>query len=48
MRRDETQDLLGSMDAYVEGLFATVDPALQNALRRSREAGLPQIRVSPS
>lgn len=48
MRRDETQDLLGSIDAYVEGLFAPADAALENALRRTREAGLPEIQVSPS
>lgn len=48
MKRDETQDLLASIDAYVEGLFAPPDPALERALRRSHEAGLPKIQVSPN
>ncbi len=48
MRRDETHDLLVSIDAYVEGLFAPPDPVLERALRRSHEAGLPEIQVSPS
>ena len=37
---------LRRVDNYVEGLFAPPDPALENALRRSREAGLPGINVS--
>lgn len=36
------------VDDYVEGLFAPSDPALENALRRSREAGLPGINISAS
>ncbi len=48
MKRDETQDLLASIDAYVEGLFAPSDPVLERALRRSREAGLPEVQVSPN
>ena len=48
MRQNESQDLLRSIDAYVEGLFAPPDPVLENALRRSREAGLPGIQVSPN
>ena len=43
---EDTRDLLRRVDGYVEGLFAPPDPALENALRRSREAGLPQINVS--
>src|SRR5215210_5255153 len=42
----DTSDLLRRVDDYVEGLFVTPDPALENALRRSREAGLPEINVS--
>ena len=48
MSQDETQGLLASIDAYVEGLFAPPDPVLDNALRRSREAGLPEIQIPPS
>ena len=43
---EDTRDLLRRLDGYVEGLFAPPDPALENALRRSREAGLPEINVS--
>lgn len=46
MNRDDTRDLLIEIDNYVEGLFALPDPALNSALRRSREAGLPEINVS--
>ncbi len=48
MNRDDTRDLLIEIDSYVEGLFAPPDPALEAALRRSREAGLPEINVSPN
>ncbi len=48
MNRDDTRDLLIEIDNYVEGLFAPPDPALEGALRRSREAGLPEINVSPN
>jgi len=40
--------LLDRIDSYVAGLFSPQDPALENALRRSREAGLPEIQVSPN
>lgn len=43
---EDTRDLLRRVDGYVEGLFAPPDPALEYALRRSREAGLPEINVS--
>ena len=43
MSQNETQVLHKSIDAYVEGLYAPLDAALENALRRSREAGLPEI-----
>ncbi len=43
---EDTRDLLRRVDGYVEGLFAPPDPALEHALRRSREAGLPEINVS--
>ena len=43
---EDTRNLLRRVDGYVEGLFAPPDPALENALRRSREAGLPEINVS--
>ncbi len=48
MNHDDTRDLLIQIDAYVEELFAPPDPVLEAALRRSREAGLPEINVSPN
>lgn len=45
---DATKRLLAEIDAYVEGLFAPRDPALEAALEDSKEAGLPEIQVSPS
>ncbi len=48
MNRDDLEGLLLEIDSYVEGLFAPPDPALESALRRSREAGLPEIHVSPN
>ncbi len=48
MNRDNLGDLLLQIDSYVEGLFAPPDLALEGALRRSREAGLPEIHVSPN
>jgi caffeoyl-CoA O-methyltransferase len=48
MNRNDPKDLLLRINSYVEGLFAPPDPALEDALRRSREAGLPEIHVSPS
>ncbi len=48
MDHDDLEDLLLRIDSYVEGLFAPPDPALEGALRRSREAGLPEIHVSPN
>jgi caffeoyl-CoA O-methyltransferase len=46
MSHDDLRDLLVQIDLYVEGLFAPPDVALEAALRRSREAGLPEIHVS--
>ncbi len=48
MDHDDLEDLLLRIDSYVEGLFAPPDPALEGALRRTREAGLPEIHVSPN
>lgn len=45
---DETRELLGKIDRYVEELFATNDEALEETLRASKEAGLPEIQVSPN
>lgn len=42
---DGTEALLRRVDGYLEGLFAPPDEALEGALRRSREAGLPKIQV---
>jgi predicted O-methyltransferase YrrM len=41
-------DLWTDVDDYVEQLLVPSDPALEGALRRSAEAGLPDIQVSPS
>lgn len=46
--RDNPRDRLTQIDLYIERLFAPPDLALENALRRSREAGLPEINVSPN
>lgn len=43
---DDTKELLGEVDRYVEGLFATNDEVLERTLQESREAGLPEIQVS--
>ena len=48
MNRGEPMELLSRIDCYVENLFAPPDPALETTLRRSREAGLPEINVSPN
>src|SRR5918995_6072775 len=46
MNRDDLRELLIQIDLYVEDLFAPPDPVLEAALRRSGEAGLPEINVS--
>ncbi len=48
MNRDDPMELLSRIDSYVENLFALPEPALEDTLRRSREAGLPEINVSPN
>ena len=48
MKGDATWNLLRDIDAYVEGLFAPPDPVLEGVLRRSHEAGLPEIQISPN
>ena len=48
MSRDDQRDLLLQIDSYIEELFAPPDPALEGALRRSRESGLPEIHISPN
>ncbi len=48
MNRDDPMELLFRIDSYVENLFATPDSALEAALRRSSESGLPKINVSPN
>lgn len=45
---DDFRELLGEIDRYVEDLFATNDEILEKTLRESREAGLPEIQVSPN
>jgi predicted O-methyltransferase YrrM len=44
---DDTTTLLRRVDDYVEELFAPTDEVLEAALRDAREAGLPEIHVSP-
>ena len=39
---------LGQIDAYIRGLYAPQDEALEAALRESERAGLPEIQVSPN
>ena len=48
MSQGDMRDLLLQIDSYIEELFASPDPALEGALLRSREAGLPEIQVSPN
>jgi caffeoyl-CoA O-methyltransferase len=48
VNRDDFSDLILRIDSYIEELFVPPDPALEGALRRSREAGLPEIQVSPN
>ena len=45
---DDFRELLGKVDRYVEELFATNDEVLEQTLLDSREAGLPEIQVSPN
>ncbi len=40
-------DIFTAVDAYIAGLFAQEDAALTAALHEMREAGLPEISVSP-
>ncbi len=39
---------LGQIDAYIRGLYAPQDEALEAALQESERAGLPKIQVSPN
>src|SRR3984893_6832776 len=43
-----TQELWNQVDDYINQMLAPADSALQNAIEKSNEAGLPQIQVSPS
>ena len=45
---DDTRELLGKIDRYIEELFATNDEVLERILRDSKDAGLPEIQVSPN
>ena len=45
MNHDDLRELLVQIDLYVEELFAPPDAVLEAALRRSREAGLPEINI---
>ncbi len=46
--RRRNERLLLQVDSYIEGLFASPDPALEGTLRRSRGLGLPEMQVSPN
>lgn len=48
MSPEDTKRLLRDIDAYIEGLFEPSDGVLEAALADSREAGLPDINVSPN
>ena len=43
-----SQELWNQVDAYINGLLVGRDEALEGALERSREAGLPGINVAPN
>ena len=43
-----TQELWNQVDDYINEMLAAGDTALQNAVQKSNEAGLPQIQVSPA
>jgi predicted O-methyltransferase YrrM len=43
-----TQELWSKVDDYINEALVPGDAALENALKKSAEAGLPQIQVSPS
>jgi predicted O-methyltransferase YrrM len=43
-----TQELWSKVDDYINETLVPGDPALENAVQKSNEAGLPQIQVSPS
>jgi predicted O-methyltransferase YrrM len=45
---DDTRELLGEIDAYIEDLFGSSDEILEAVLRDSRRGGLPEINVSPN
>lgn len=45
---EDSRELLDDIDSYVEDLFAPPDEALERAIRRSEEAALPEIQVSPN
>lgn len=41
-------ELLGQIDSYIEGLFVEDDPVLKAALEDAKNAGLPEIQISPN
>jgi predicted O-methyltransferase YrrM len=45
---DETAELLRRGNGFLEELYVPPDPALESALRRAEEAGLPEIQVHPA
>jgi predicted O-methyltransferase YrrM len=47
-RADMTQELWTEVDDYINESLVPGDAALENAVKKSSEAGLPQIQVSPS
>jgi caffeoyl-CoA O-methyltransferase len=44
----EPQELYAEVDAHLEGLFGPPDPVLEAATRRTEDAGIPSISVSPA
>ncbi|HEY9840643.1 MAG TPA: O-methyltransferase, partial [Candidatus Obscuribacterales bacterium] len=42
------QNLFAAVDHYIEELFVPADPVLEATLQSIREAGLPQMQVSPT
>jgi caffeoyl-CoA O-methyltransferase len=41
-------EFLGRIDSYIEGLFVEDAPTLEAAVEDSKNAGLPQIQISPN
>jgi predicted O-methyltransferase YrrM len=42
------EDLFAAVDRFISDRFAAEDPALERTVERMREAGLPEIEITPS